>query len=61
MTIMPARRLERRFPPMIRKGRLNPGADAEVVVFNPATVIHRATFEEPAQRPAGIRYVLVGG
>ena len=46
---------------MIRKGRLNPGADAEVVVFNPATVIHRATFEEPAQRPAGIRYVLVGG
>lgn len=61
MTVMPARRLERAVPAMIRKGRLNPGADADVVVFDPATVIDRATFTEPARRSAGIRYVLVAG
>ncbi len=61
MTIMPARRLEQSVPAMIRKGRLNPGADADVVVFDPATVADRATYREPAQHSAGIRYVLVNG
>ncbi len=61
MTIMPARRLEQSVPAMIRKGRLNPGADADVVVFDPVTVNDRATYQEPAQHSAGIRYVLVNG
>ena len=46
---------------MIRKGRLNVGADADVVVFDPATVSDRATYQEPAQHSTGIRYVMVNG
>ncbi len=61
MTITPARRLERSVPSMIRKGRLNPGADADIVVFDPARVADRATFEDPAQESAGITHVVVAG
>jgi N-acyl-D-aspartate/D-glutamate deacylase len=34
---------------------------ADVTIFNPATVIDRATFESPNQYPVGIDYVLVNG
>jgi len=42
-------------------GLVRPGYRANLVVFDPETVADRATFEEPAQFPAGIRDVLVGG
>jgi len=61
MTLMPARRLESMVPAMSRKGRVTIGADADLTIFNPATVIDRATFEEPAQPSAGIPHVLVDG
>jgi dihydroorotase len=61
MTLMPARRLEGSVEGMKRKGRLQRGADADIVVFDPSTVSDRATFAEPAQRSAGMRWVLVGG
>ncbi|GAH10322.1 unnamed protein product [marine sediment metagenome] len=34
---------------------------ADLVVFNPQTVIDKATFDEPKKYPAGIDYVLVNG
>ena len=43
------------------RGRLRVGAAADVVVFDPATVADRATFEEPFQYPAGIKAVVVNG
>jgi N-acyl-D-aspartate/D-glutamate deacylase len=61
MTLLPARRLERLDPDMKRKGRVQAGADADLVVFDPARVIDRATFEQPAQYSAGIIHVLVNG
>ena len=61
MTLMPARRLEKRIPGMRNKGRLRPGADADVVVFDPRTVIDRGTYSDPARSPEGIRFVIVNG
>jgi len=61
MTLMPARRLERRLPAMRHKGRVQVGADADLVVFDPDRVTDRATYERPAQYSEGMEYVLVGG
>ena len=43
------------------RGRLQEGLWADITVFNPATVIDRATFEKPHQYPVGIDYVIVNG
>ena len=61
MTLMPARRLEARVPAMRMKGRLRAGADADLAIVDPATVIDRSTYREPALSPRGIRHVIVNG
>ncbi len=43
------------------RGRLAAGMMADVVVFDPETVIDRAAFERPHQYATGIRWVLVNG
>lgn len=42
-------------------GSLAPGLRANLVVFDPARVADRASFEDPQQHPAGVRDVVVGG
>ena len=61
ITLLPAQRLEQAAPAMKRKGRLQVGADADLTIFDPNTIIDRATYENPAQYSAGIHYVLVNG
>jgi dihydroorotase len=61
MTYQPAKRMERRVPMMKAKGRLQPGADADIVVFDPATVRDVATYEKPAVAATGMKFVLVNG
>ena len=61
MTLLPAQRLEARVPQMRDKGRIRAGADADIVVFDAARIIDRATFEDPAVYADGMQYVLIGG
>jgi dihydroorotase len=61
MTILPALRLETYLPEMKRKGRIAVGADADISIFDPATVIDNATYESPMQASSGIPHVLVNG
>jgi dihydroorotase/N-acyl-D-amino-acid deacylase len=56
MTGMPAARLR-----LTDRGRVAQGLVADLVVFDPATVRDRATFEAPHQYPVGIDVVLVNG
>jgi N-acyl-D-amino-acid deacylase len=56
MTALPARRLG-----LSDRGLLRAGMKADVVVFDPRTVIDRSTATDPQARPAGIERVFVNG
>jgi N-acyl-D-aspartate/D-glutamate deacylase len=61
MTLMPAQMLERSTPAARQKGRLQEGADADVVIFDPNTITDQSTFEKPMESSIGVHYLLVGG
>lgn len=56
MTGLPAQRLS-----WADRGTLRSGNWADVVVFNPETIVDRATFVEPHQQSVGVEHVLVNG
>ena len=56
MTSFPAQRFG-----ILDRGLLRPGMWADITIFNPETVIDRATYKDPHMFPAGIPYVIVNG
>lgn len=61
MSLMPAEMLERSTAAARQKGRLQEGADADIVVFDAATISDKATFKDPMLPSVGVHYLLVGG
>jgi N-acyl-D-aspartate/D-glutamate deacylase len=61
MTLMPAQMLERSTPAARQKGRLQEGADADIVVFDAATIRDQSTFEKPMEPSVGVKYLVVTG
>ncbi len=61
MSLMPAQTMEGFVPQMKKKGRLQAGMDADIVVFDPATVSDVGTYQEPNQPAVGVNWVLVNG
>jgi N-acyl-D-aspartate/D-glutamate deacylase len=61
MSLMPAQRLEGFVPAMKKKGRLQTGADADLIFFDPDQVSERAHYLDAKQYSKGILYVMVNG
>lgn len=60
-TILPARRLDAQAPMLARKGRMQMDADADITIFNPATIADTSTVEKPASYSNGVQWVFVNG
>ena len=56
MTSAPAARLR-----LEGRGLIQPGAVADIVLFNPNTIVDRSTFTDPAALPRAMEKVYVGG
>jgi N-acyl-D-amino-acid deacylase len=56
MSGFPARRFN-----LHQRGELREGWAADIVVFDPETIVDTATYDEPRQYPAGIDCVIVNG
>lgn len=61
MTLEPAQRLETAAPMMRFKGRLQVGMDADITIFDPATVQDKASFEKGLAFSEGVVHVIVNG
>jgi N-acyl-D-aspartate/D-glutamate deacylase len=56
MTGMPAQRMG-----LSNRGKIAENMMADLVIFNPETILDKGTFTDPHQYPQGIEYVLVNG
>ncbi|GAB5489031.1 MAG: amidohydrolase family protein [Parasphingorhabdus sp.] len=61
MTLQPAQLLEKTAPVFRLKGRLQLGMDADITIFDPATIAANTTYLNPHQASTGVNWLLVGG
>ena len=61
MSLMPAQTLEAFVPQMQKKGRIQVGMDADIVVFDPETIRDVGTYEDPNHPAEGVQTLLVNG
>ena len=61
MSLMPAQTLEGFVPQMKKKGRLQEGMDADIVIFDIETISDVGTYEAPNQPAVGVQSLLVNG
>ena len=61
ISLMPAQTLEDFVPQMKKKGRLQKGMDADIVVFDPETISDVGTYEDPNHPAVGVQWLLVNG
>ena len=60
-SLLPAEVLQGAVPAMRRKGRVQTGTDADLVVFDEARVTDQATYAASTRPSSGITHVIVGG
>ncbi|EOD70597.1 amidohydrolase family protein [Amycolatopsis vancoresmycina] len=58
---LPARLLDEVAPAARGKGHLGAGADADLVVLDPAAITDTATYADPTRPSAGVRHLFVAG
>ncbi|NNC99979.1 MAG: amidohydrolase family protein [Gammaproteobacteria bacterium] len=61
LSLHQARWMAQASPVFNKKGRIQPGADADIVIFDPRTIAANATYGDPYQKPTGLLHVIVGG
>jgi N-acyl-D-aspartate/D-glutamate deacylase len=61
LSLYQAQWMEQASPVFKKKGRIQLGADADIVIFDPQTVAANAVYGDPYLKPTGIVHVMVAG
>jgi len=61
MSLMPAQTIEDFVPQMKKKGRLQKGMDADIVVFDPDTISDVGTYQDSNRPAKGVQSLIVNG
>lgn len=61
VSYLPAKRMESSAPQMRYKGRIEIGADADITIFNPKTIIDNSTVKDTSKPSTGVEYVIING
>ena len=61
VSYLPAKRMESAAPQMRYKGRIEIGADADITIFDPNTIIDKSTVKDTSKPSIGVEYVIING